>query len=297
MFAPPPEITAEVLTRLPEKLRRAGKPADWAYGREVHSFLEGPVFDREGNLYLVDIPHGRVFRISPAGEWELMAEYDGWPNGLALRTDGRLAIADHKQGLLLLDPASGALEPLLLRRRREAFRGLNDLIFSRAGDLYVTDQGETGLQDPAGRLHRLRADGRLETLLGAIPSPNGLVLTPDEDILYLAVTRANQIWRVPLLEDGGIGRVGIFLQLQGGLAGPDGLAMDPEGNLAIAHNGLGTAWLVDRLGEPLLRVRSPAGLTLTNLAFRPPEGEVLYMTEAETGTVLVADVSRARGRP
>jgi gluconolactonase len=291
MFAAPPEITAAVLTRLPDALRRAGHPADWAHGRQVHSFLEGPVFDREGHLCVVDIPHGRIFRISAVGEWQLLAAYDGWPNGLALRADGKLAIADHKRGLLLLDPASGLLEPLLVRCRREAFRGLNDLIFSRAGDLYFTDQGETGLQDPSGRLYRLRAEGRLEMLLGGVPSPNGLVLTPDEDILYLAVTRANQIWRVPLLEDGGIGRVGVFLQLQGGLAGPDGLAMDAAGNLAIAHNGLGTAWLVSRLGEPLLRVRSPEGLTLTNLTFGPDQR--LYMTESESGTVLAADVSPA----
>lgn len=114
------------------------------------------------------------------------------------------------------------------------------------------------------------------------------MLTPDEDILYLAVTRANQVWRVPLLADGSIG---VFLQLQGGLAGPDGPAMDRHGNLAIAHNGLGTAWLVDRLGEPLLRTRSPNGLAITNLAFDPAHDGGLVMTEAETGTVLVADVA------
>jgi gluconolactonase len=223
-------------------------------------------------------------------------EYDGWPNGLAWCADGRLAIADHKRGLLLLDPTSGTVEPLLARRGREDFKGLNDLIVSRAGDLYFTDQGDTGLHDPTGRLYRLGTDGRLEVLLNAVPSPNGLVLTPDEDILYLAVTRANQIWRVPLLDDGGIGRVGIFLQLQGGLTGPDGLAMNRQGNLAIAHNGLGTAWLVDRLGEPLLRIRSPAGLAITNLAFHPTEAGRLVMTESETGSVLVADVAGS-GRP
>jgi gluconolactonase len=242
-------------------------------------------------LWLVDIPHGRIFCIAPDGAWRTAADYDGWPNGLALCADARLAIADHKLGLLRLDPASGATLPLLARRGREAFKGLNDVIVSAAGDLYFTDQGDTGLQDPTGRLYRLRPDGRLETLLDTVPSPNGLVLTPDEDILYLAVTRANQVWRVPLLADGSVGRVGVFLQLQGGLAGPDGLAMDRHGHLAIAHNGLGTAWLVDRLGEPLLRIRSPAGLALTNLAFDPAHDGRLVMTEADTGTVLVADVA------
>lgn len=38
----------------------------------VDSFLEGPVFDEQGNLYVSGIPFGRVFRINPDGEWELL---------------------------------------------------------------------------------------------------------------------------------------------------------------------------------------------------------------------------------
>lgn len=53
-------------------------------------------FDRAGNLYVTDIPFGRVFRISPAGEWTLVTEYDGWPNGLKIHKDGRIFITDYK---------------------------------------------------------------------------------------------------------------------------------------------------------------------------------------------------------
>jgi len=41
--------------------------------------LEGPAFDREGNLYMVDIPYGRILRMSPRGDFDVAAEYDGWP--------------------------------------------------------------------------------------------------------------------------------------------------------------------------------------------------------------------------
>ncbi|MBB5696610.1 SMP-30/gluconolactonase/LRE family protein, partial [Roseomonas pecuniae] len=70
-------------------------------------FLEGPSFDRQGRLYVTDIPFGRVFRISPEGEWEQVAEYDGWPNGLKIHRDGRIFITDYKRGIMLLDPESG----------------------------------------------------------------------------------------------------------------------------------------------------------------------------------------------
>ncbi|WP_369334447.1 SMP-30/gluconolactonase/LRE family protein, partial [Stenotrophomonas maltophilia] len=59
-------------------------------GQAIDSFLEGPSFDRDGNLYLTDIPFGRIFKITPDNQWTLVAEYDGWPNGLALHRDGAL---------------------------------------------------------------------------------------------------------------------------------------------------------------------------------------------------------------
>ena len=250
-------------------------------------FLEGPSFDRDGNLYVTNIPYGRIFGVSPEGDFILLASYDLEPNGLKIHKDGRLFIADHEQGLMLLDPWSGKVEAFLDRPHGERFKGLNDLVFAKNGDLYFTDQGESGLQDPTGRLYRLRAGGRLELLLDNVPSPNGLVLTPNEEILYLAATRNNAIWRVPLLPDGNLGRVGIFIQLSGGM-GPDGMAMDAEGNLAVCHVGMGSVWLFSRIGRPLAEIQSCTGIGTTNAAYGGPDGKTLYITESETGTILSA---------
>jgi gluconolactonase len=258
--------------------------------------LEGPSFDRAGNLYVTDIPNGRVWRIAPDGALQKVAEYDGEPNGLKIHKDGRIFIADHKHGLLLLDAASGAVTPHLDRPFHERFKGLNDLLFARNGDCYFTDQGESDLRDPTGRLYCLRAGGRLECLLDCVPSPNGLVLTPDESILYLAVTRANAVWRVPLAALGGLavgrlglGRVGVWLQLSGGI-GPDGMAMDELGRVLVAHVGKGVVHVFDKTGEPVCRIRSCEGLRITNVAFGGPERKRLYMTEIDSGCVLTAEL-------
>lgn len=294
--APPPVLETTLFTRIPERFHLRGRPSRWVEvqrgGAPTPCFLEGPAFDRAGNLYVVDVPYGRVFRIAPDGGVELVAEYDGEPNGLKVHRDGRVFIADFRRGLMLLDPASGRVTPLLERPELNPFKGLNDLVFASNGDLYFTDQGMTGLHDPTGRLYRLRADGRLELLLDSVPSPNGLVLSRDETALYLAVTRDNAVWWVPLLPSGGVTKVGAFVRLSGGV-GPDGLAIDEAGNLAIAHLGLGTVWLVNRLGEPLYRIRSSAGLATTNLAYGGPERRTLYITESETGSILTVplDVS------
>jgi gluconolactonase len=294
VFAAPPVIETEIFARLPDALR-AKENVRQQSGLPRDSFLEGPSFDRDGNLYVTNIPYGQVFRVSPAGRFSLVAAYEGEPNGLKIHQNGRIVIADHKLGLLLLEPEAAKVSILLDRPRHERFKGLNDLVFSRTGDLYLTDQGESGLHEPTGRLWRLHSNGRLELLLDNVPSPNGLVLTPAEDILYLAVTRANAVWRVPLLPDGGVGRVGTFIQLSGG-TGPDGMAIDADGNLAVCHVGMGSVWLFSRLGRPLAELRSAAGLLTTNAAYGGPDGKTLYITESETGTILSARLAVA-GKP
>ena len=204
-FAPPPTITTEVFTRLPDKLRRPRRSA-WAdanrAGRETDSFLEGPSFDRQGRLYVTDIPNGRVFRITTAGEWEQIAEYDGWPNGLKIHKDGRIFITCYKRGIMELDAATGRVTPFLDSVGSESFKGVNDLVFASNGDLYFTDQGQTGLQDPSGRVYRYSTAGVLTCLLGTVPSPNGIVVDANATYLLVAVTRANQIWRIPLHPSG-----------------------------------------------------------------------------------------------
>jgi gluconolactonase len=290
MYAAPPSVTAEIFTEVPERLRLQGRSSEWLYGRggaTPHSFLEGPSFDRRGNLWLTDIVFGRIFRVTPAGEWSVVAEYDGEPNGLAFHRDGWAAITDAKRGLLRLNPETGEVSPLLPRARREGFRGVNDCTFAKNGDLFFTDQGQTGLQDPAGRVYRLRAGAsQADALISNVPSPNGLVLTEDAHTLYVAATRDNAIWRVPITEDGGVIRVGRFIAMSGGLAGPDGMAMDVEGNIAVAHAGMGSVWIFSRLGEPLLRIRSPRGLATTNVCFGGHENSDVFITESDSGSVL-----------
>ena len=203
LYPPPEVVPLKVWSELPAEFRRRGQTPDWAAanrpgGDTVDCFLEGPSFDRDGNLYVTDIPYGRVFRIAPDRTWTLVAEYDGWPNGLKIHKDGRIFITDYKYGIMQLDPVTGHVTPYLTHRKSEGFRGVNDLFFDRGGRIYFTDQGQTGMHDPTGRVYRYDPDGdRLDLLVTNAPSPNGLVMNPEENVLYVAVTRGNGVWRVP----------------------------------------------------------------------------------------------------
>jgi gluconolactonase len=298
-FSPPHVVQARVLTRLPDAFR-GKRPSEWGAankpGEPIDSFLEGPSFDRAGNLYVTDIPFGRIFRISRELEWTLVAEYDGWPNGIAIHRDGSLWIADYRRGLLRLDPQAKKPQPtpVLAHRNSESFRGLNDLTFDAQGNCYFTEQGQTGLHDPTGRVYRLRTTGQLDTVLGGIPSPNGVALNAHGRALLVAVTRANQVWRGPLLADGSVSKVGAFRTFFG-TSGPDGMAVDVDNRLVVAHASLGGAFVLNMRGEVTHFVKSPGGWTVTNVAYRPGTSTVV-LTESETGSILEADLP-AMGAP
>ncbi|PWS34754.1 gluconolactonase [Falsiroseomonas bella] len=296
MFAAPLVIQAELFTRLPDALRIEGRHTDWSRARgagPLHSFLEGPAFDRAGNFYCTDLNHGRIFRVSAGGAWEVFADYGGGPNGLKIHRDGRIFVVCRKEGVVAFDPASGRRSTVAEGFDGKPFVGLNDLCFADNGDLYFTDPGHSSQRRPDGRVYRMTPDGAITLVCDGLPYPNGLVLSAGQETLFVALTRPLSVIRISLQPDAQGQRHhhwGTFLQLSGGLAGPDGLAVDDEGGLAVAHSGLATVWLFDRLGQPAARILSPAGIRTTNIAYGGPDLRDLYITESEQGCILRARV-------
>src|ERR1700743_3392243 len=294
---PPKLIQAETFSAMPENFRRKGVRTDWADankpGTTVDCFIEGPAFDAYGNLFIVDIPFGRIFKIAPDKSWSLVAEYDGWPNGMKIGKDGRILVADYMHGIMQLDAKTGRMQKVLTARNSESFKGCNDLHIASNGDIYFTDQGQTGLHDPTGRVHRLATSGRLDCLVNTGISPNGLVLDPTESVLFVAMTRDNAVWRMPFMKDGNVSKAGRFCSLFGP-SGPDGMTMDSAGRLFVAHASLGHVFVFAPNGECIARIKSCAGASCTNVAIGGANRDRLYITESTSGTVLVADISELR---
>ena len=290
---PPRLIETQVFSAVPAEFRR-NVGSDWGNanrpGAPTDCFIEGPSFDADGNLYIVDIPFGRIFRISPDRKWTLVVEYEGWPNGLKIDAKGRILVADYMHGIMELDARAGKMLPILTARNSESFKGCNDLHIAKNGDIYFTDQGQTGLHDPTGRVYRLRATGQLDCLINTGISPNGLVLDPSESVLFVAMTRDNAVWRAPFMKDGSVSKVGRFCSMFGP-SGPDGMTMDSAGRLFVGHASLGHVFVFAPNGEIIARIKSCAGGACTNVAIGGAKRDKLYITESVTGTVLVADIS------
>lgn len=236
-------------------------------------------------INFVDIPYGRILRISASKEVTVAVEWDGEPNELAVDPEGKIAIADYKQGILTFDPVSRAISKRIARNNLERFKGPNNLIFDKAGNLYFTDQGQTGLTDPTGKVYRLSPSGKLDSLISNGVSPNGLALSPDERFLFVAMTRANAVWRVPLHPDDTVSKVGQFYQGFGNV-GPDGLVVDEEGSLFVCDPGLGSIFVLNANGTPKARIVScTQGINLTNCCFGGKDGKTLFITDSLEGNV------------
>ncbi len=96
-------------------------------GQPTDCFIEGPSFDADGHLYIVDIPFGRIFPDRARRPMVAVVEYDGWPNGLKIRADGRIFVADYRHGIMECDAKAGRMVPVLRSRNSESFKGCNDL--------------------------------------------------------------------------------------------------------------------------------------------------------------------------
>ncbi|PYH95591.1 calcium-dependent phosphotriesterase [Aspergillus ellipticus CBS 707.79] len=288
-----PIILAASWTSLPSEFRRPGlskHSLNQKRGKPLDSFLEGPIWVSDLDLlFVTDIPYGRIFSIDDNAQWSLVIEYDGEPNGLAWNhLTRKIVIADFKQGILELDPITKELRTLAARYHGERFKGPNDLVVRSDGSIFFTDQGMTGLHDPTGRVFRMDPDGRLELILSNGPSPNGLVLSHDESALFVAMTRDNAVWHVPFMRDGSVQRVGRFSSYYG-IGGPDGMTQDSEGNILVAHSSLGTVFGHRGNGEMMKKIKSPEGVSTTNLTWGGPDLKTLYLVESGTGSILKID--------
>jgi gluconolactonase len=250
-------------------------------------FPEGPAFDRNGNLFVVDVDTGAISKISPKGQVKIFINTGGAPNGAKFHANGDLYVADRQKGIIAISP-DGKIRVIVDHYQRKKFYGPNDLIFDSQGNLYFTDPHGSSAENPFGCVYRFSSSGELTCLASGLAFPNGLALSKDERFLLVANTRKNRILRYVL--DPPV-RSYIFSQLSGGW-GPDGLAFDVAGNLYVAHYGGGDVIILNPKGEIVERVPVGGGHP-TNVAFGGPDRKTLYVTEVETGSVYCFNTDHA----
>lgn len=245
-------------------------------------FLEGPNFDKNGVMWLVGLRSGEILKVDASKSCTVAGKSGGFPGGARFAKDGSLLVTD-RIGLLSYDTGTGAIKELASRYGMENMKGLNDLVVDAAGGIYFTEPYGSNATKPDGRVYYYSPSTKAVTLIGStFAFPNGVMLSPDEKILYVGDYALNRIVGVPVNPNGVVNAAGVpyvFAYMQGGV-GPDGMVVDESGNLYVAHYRAGEVVVYDPNGFVLQTIRMPegAGKWTTNVVLH--DG-YLYVTEAE----------------
>ncbi len=256
-------------------------------------FCEGPAFDRDGNLCLVNWDTSQIRCLTPAGGLDEIHRTGGIPAGLAFHPDGSLWIADEGESLhgLLRLTADGEQTVMADEYDGQPLNGANDLVFDRFGTCYFSDPWGSGPDKPTGAFYRRFSDGRLERLDTGLKFSNGVALDAEETAVYLAETYEHRILRYPIYGGGDVGDRSVWYAGDESFK-PDGMAFDADGYLHVAVYGASRIDILDPDVAVVEAIPIP-GPNVTNCAFGGPDNRTLVVTEIETESVYRVEMTTA----
>ena len=234
---------------------------------------EGPVWSKAGYLLFSDYSRDRLYKYVPGGAPVIYREDSHGTNGNTLDAQGRLYSCEYKARRVTRTDRSGRIEVLADRFEGKRFNAPNDIVVRRDGHVYFTDPLFTPLDqrdlDFYGVYH-VTPDGTIEAIARLQTRPNGITMSPDGRVLYVANTDERNVRAYDLDANGRASNERIAIADLD--AGPDGIRIDVKGNLYIAARGV--------------QVYSPAGVLLgriavpvnpRNLAFGDADLRTLYL--------------------
>ncbi|MEO0895929.1 MAG: SMP-30/gluconolactonase/LRE family protein [Bacteroidota bacterium] len=270
---------------------------------EGYNWSEGPIWVPNGGFLLFsDVPENKVYKWAEGEGVSIYLDPSGYTgdegsregaNGLLIDPDGRLLLCQHgdrrvaRMGASTDKPAS-AFETVADRYDVKRFNSPNDLCMDSKGNLYFTDPPyglPKGEADPERELdyqgvYKVDPEGQVHLLVDNLTRPNGIALSPDENILYVANSDPKKaVWMAYDLDDKQeiagerllLDKTDLVGEDNPGL--PDGLKVHKDGTLFAT--GPGGVLLISPEGEHLGTIRT--GQATANCAFGPGQKHI-YMT-------------------
>jgi sugar lactone lactonase YvrE len=256
-------------------------------------FTEGPVWhSRDRTLTFSDVRGQVMYRWTAAAGAMVFRQPSGGGNGNTYDSQGRLLTCEHGNRRVSRTGLDGTVETVADRYQGNRLSSPNDLVCASNGDILFTDP-PYGLRQPDGSIRGQEvpfngvfrvsaAKGEPTVLVDDFDRPNGLVLTPDESLLYIADT-ARQHVRVFDLRDGRAANGRVFVEnVRGdtagtmGTGGPDGMKLDSLGNLYVAANTVEGVWVFSPAGNLLGQIPLPE--PPANLAWGGDDWRTLFAT-------------------
>jgi gluconolactonase len=276
-------------------------------------FPEGPLALPDGSVLVTEIRNQQIQRIYPDGRVDVIA-CPGGPNGLARGPDGAIYIcnnggswylpnhfasmgpaADYEGGSIdRLDLVTGVVTKLYTHCGEHKLSAPNDLVFDTLGGFYFTDFGKKYDRTRAhGGIYYASIDGKSITeVVYPISAPNGIGMSPDGKVIYIAETETARIWGFDIVAPGKVAKQPAPSPHGGRLVYEfthydrlDSMGIDGEGNICVATLVTGTITVVTPAGKFVRAVPIPDGY-ITNICFGGADLMTAYITVSSTGKLV-----------
>jgi gluconolactonase len=242
---------------------------DWKLVGEGYGFTEGPVAGKDGSVLFNDIPGNKTYAVGAAGKATVALEPSKKANGMAYGPDGRrYVVATETSQVIAYD---GNTQEIIA----EGFKG-NDIVVRHDGGMYVTNPDP---QQP-GKIWFIKAAGEAKKLVDeGLKFPNGICLSPDQSLLYVAESRTHWVYCYVVQPDGTLLHKQKYFHLHvpdtADDAGADGMRTDRDGRLWVASR-LGLQ-VCDQPGRVNCILPTPNG-KCSNVCFGGPNFDTVYAT-------------------
>ena len=260
--------------------------------------LEGPVFDKGGNLYFVEVFGGSVFKLTPDKQLSTILGPNKMASaGLAIHKDGRIFIAGlgnfkNTGSIVAINPDGTGLETIIGPEKGFA---VDDLIFDAQGGIYFTDfKGSS--TEPTGGLYYLSPDFKKITVIDPhLGIANGVGRSPNGKRLYVTESAKGLLHRIDLVNATTIAPFGEIVAHKFSGPLPDSLRVDGDGNVWVAMYGQGRYLIFNKNGFPIGQVLLPGRdeghfLRSTSLAFKPGTSDVYLVSNDWEGDPMQGSV-------
>jgi gluconolactonase len=250
-------------------------------------FPEGPVWYR-GKLYYVEYDRNAVMTWDGRKNVVFSAERGCGQSAVVPTAHGEFLTTCYDNGSIGRIAADGTVLPAYTHDKDgNTFMGPNDLAPDTRGGIYFTASGHLG---PVidGKVFYIAAGGSITQVAIDLHNANGLAVSADGKILYVAETEDRRLLQFDIAADGSLSARRVFVNLDElthhvAPFWPDGVKVSRAGELYIGQSPrdwhmplLGQIFVLDARGK-LLRTLTLPSPKVPNLAFSPDE-KTIYVT-------------------
>lgn len=235
--------------------------------------IEGPAFDKKGNLYVVNYEKdGTIGLVKPDGTVELFLTLPegSIANSIKFDSKGTMYLADFfGHNVLKVDMKTKAVSTYV---HSADFNQPNDICINKKDQIFASDPN---WKESKGQIWRIDAGGKAVLLARDMGTTNGITLSPDEKILYVNESVQRKIWAFDVDAQGNISNKRLFAEFAD--YGFDGMACDKKGNLYVTRYGKGTVEVLSPQGKVIQSIQLK-GKNCSNLVFGGADGKTVFVT-------------------